>query len=181
MNAEKLMNAIGNISDRHIIEFAVIQQKEYKTLWGKVASIAACFCIILSAILIIPSVLSNVGNPQNPGDTIDPYEIIWGDSSTNENVSDYIDIATVGSVTVVDSLKKSIEDREDDAVLYAVLITETTGKSSEYIYNAFVKPLNVREQYFDHGIIFITESQINALQCPVNMAIILSPALKPTE
>ncbi len=62
MKAEKLMNAIGNINDRHIAEFAVIRQKKHKTLWFKAALAAACFCIILSAALIIPAFIpiSNV-------------------------------------------------------------------------------------------------------------------------
>ncbi len=178
MNAEKLMNAIGNISDRHIEEFAVVQRKTHKALWSKVVSAAACFCIILSAIFIIPSLLENEEGTPNVSD---PYETIWGDSSQSENVDEYINKSTKGTVIVTNSLKDLMENSESDLVLYAVLITETTGKSDEYIYNFFVKPLNVREQYLDYGIIYITESQINALICPSDMAIILSPALNPIE
>lgn len=178
MNAENLMRAIGGISDRHIEEFAIVQRKTHKALWIKVVSVTACFCVIMSAIFIIPSLLMNEQGTLN---VIDPHETIWGDSSQNENVDEYINKSIKGTVIITNSLKNSMENCESDWVLYAVLITETTGKSDEYIYNSFVKPLNIREQYIDYGIIYITESQINALTCPSDMAIILSPALNPIE
>lgn len=48
MNAEKLMRAIGGISDRHIEEFAVVKAvSSTKNKWLKIVSIAACFAIIV--------------------------------------------------------------------------------------------------------------------------------------
>lgn len=62
MKAEKLMNAIGGISDRHIVEFAEVKPVvAQKTMWIQNALIAACFCVaMMNAVLCIYN-----GNPGN--------------------------------------------------------------------------------------------------------------------
>lgn len=177
MNAEKLMNAIGNISDRHIEEFAIVTPKRQKNIWMKAVPIAACFCVLLVAIVIPNITKHEVGVHDVP----DSYEIIWCDASQNENIEKYIDKFCVGEIVVTNSLKKLMDSGDSNLALYAVLITETTGKSKEYIYRTFVKTLDVREQYLEYGIIYITENQINSLVCPQDLALILSPASNPDK
>lgn len=54
MNAEKMMRAIGSISDRHIVEFAVIKPVySSKNKCLKIISIAACFAIVIGACNIL--------------------------------------------------------------------------------------------------------------------------------
>lgn len=63
MKREKISEAMGNISSRHIKEAAEFQAEEKKPqrhTWVKWASIAACLCLIITAsVMIIPSFLNN--------------------------------------------------------------------------------------------------------------------------
>ena len=53
MNAEKLIRAIGGISDKHIEEFSVVKPVfSTKTTWLEIASIAACIAILFSIVNI---------------------------------------------------------------------------------------------------------------------------------
>ena len=63
-----------------------------------------------------------------------------------------------------------------DERLFAVLVTETTGASEEVVYETFVKPLGVEEDYLGAGIIFVTKEQLRELVCPEGLALVLSPA-----
>ena len=60
----------------------------------------------------------------------------------------------------------------------SILITETTGIPKEEIYKKFVLPLGAEESYMKNGIIFLTRKQLEKIECPDNMAIILSLAYK---
>lgn len=60
-----------------------------------------------------------------------------------------------------------------DERLFAVLVTETTGASEEVVYETFVKPLGVEEDYLGAGIIFVTKEQLRELVCPEGLALVL--------
>ena len=62
---------------------------------------------------------------------------------------------------------------------FAVLVTETTGASEEVVYETFVKPLGVEEDYLGAGIIFVTKEQLRELVCPEGLALVLSLAARP--
>ena len=72
MKREKISEAMGNISSRHINEAAEFTMEEEphksKTSWVKWASLAACFCIIVMSAILIPNILdrSDVSDV-NPG------------------------------------------------------------------------------------------------------------------
>ena len=64
MNREIISEAMGNISSRHIKEAAEFTMEEKphksKTSWVKWASVAACFClIIVASIMVIPNILND--------------------------------------------------------------------------------------------------------------------------
>ena len=64
MKREKISEAMGNISSRHIKEAAEFTMEEKphknKTSWVKWASVAACFClIIVASIMVIPNILND--------------------------------------------------------------------------------------------------------------------------
>lgn len=174
MNAEKLMSAIGGISDRHIEEFAVVKPVEtQKNTWLKIISMAACICLVVTAVIGLQNILDQ--QEQTPIVT-PPGKTIWGDSASGDKVEDYFELTDLGTIVITKSLKTAMEGVEDESTLFAVLVTETTSNDNEYVYNSFIKALNVNEDYMESGIIFITESQINDLKCPSDLALILSLA-----
>lgn len=69
MKREKISEAMGNISSRHIEEAAEFKATEKplrsKTPWVKWASIAACFCLMITAITIIIPYIACVDNGDN--------------------------------------------------------------------------------------------------------------------
>lgn len=65
MKKKLLMNAIGGISDSHIVEFADVKpQKKNATLWVKIASVAMCLALLIIA---IPAINNFV---KTPGDSV---------------------------------------------------------------------------------------------------------------
>ena len=69
MNGEKMMRAIGGISDRHIVEFAEV--KPYaanRKAWIKYVTAAACICLICIAVF---AVIQNRQVPAPPDDVTD--------------------------------------------------------------------------------------------------------------
>ena len=61
MNAIKLMNAIGSISDRYVEEAAMVKPIFFKkVLWLKIVSIAACFTVMIGTASVI---LKNFESP----------------------------------------------------------------------------------------------------------------------
>lgn len=67
MNAEKLIRAIGGISDKHIEEFSVVKPVfSTKTTWLKIASIAACIAILFSIVNIALNLLIGLSTMKLP-------------------------------------------------------------------------------------------------------------------
>lgn len=66
---------------------------------------------------------------------------------------------------------------DNEKNLFAVLVTEMTGATPEEVYNTFVKPLNINEEYLDTGVIYLSENQINTLECPPDFSLVLSLAV----
>lgn len=178
MNAEMLMNAIGGISDRHIEAFSVIEAKKYKSVRKTTVAIAACFCILLSAVVISGALLNN--NHQSDVSPGELGSIIWGEPQQNGSIDEYKKSANYGEITITNSLQNAMDSNDDATALYAVFITEATDKSNDYIYNHFVKLLFCKEEYLDYGIVYATKAQISSWVCPQDMAIVLSLALRRT-
>ena len=174
MNAERLMRAIGGISDRHIEEFAVVKPvKTRKNTWLKIISMAACICLVVIAVICLPKIIDQ---QEHISIVTPPRKTIWGDSASGDKVEDYFKQTDLGTAVITKSLKTAMEGVDDESALFAVLVTETTGKENEYVYN-FIKTMHVNEDYMESGIIFLTESQINSLKCPSDLALILSLAV----
>lgn len=101
MNAERLLNAIGGISDKHVIEFADVstlkkKRKFYKKIAG-LASIAATFIVIVSTVFFFDS--------SQPKDVIEPvdlvsingriYELIPFDSDSSDMAVSHTDVLSI--------------------------------------------------------------------------------------
>lgn len=50
MKNERLLNVIGEIDERHIIEAVPAKRKNRRTVWMKFAATAACLCLVLTGI-----------------------------------------------------------------------------------------------------------------------------------
>lgn len=176
MNAEQLMRAIGSISDRHIEEFAVVKPvAAQKYTWLKIVSMAACICFVVTAGLGLTKIL-NRHDAEQISNTTPSEKTIWGSPASSDPVEDYWEQTDTGTIVITKSLKTAMERIEDESARFAVFVTETTGKEREYVYNSFISALNVKESYMESGIIFLTMSQIRSLECPPDLALILSLA-----
>lgn len=208
MNAEKIMNAIEGISDQYIIKFAEIKRGvRPKAMWIKIAAVAACLCfaVISTALLLkntepqggrpsayIPqeseanssqsSSKPNVGNISKGEETNAPQpgETIWANGG-DQIWKDYAEQSVKGSIILADELKIMMERSGNAADVFAVWITDTTEASREEIYNSFVKPLGIDEEYMETGVIFVTAEQINAMVCPPELALVLRLGTIPYE
>ena len=177
MNGEKFMTAIYGISDKYVAECA--NEKHLYTL----KKIRARVLIAASAALVVLSVIFAANSF---------YEkqkyIIWNQNADIQEIERYYDQATAGNIVITESLKNAVAvltpssqnkpPETDEKSVFAILITETTGIPKEEIYKKFVLPLGAEESYMKNGIIFLTRKQLETIECPDNMAIILSLAYK---
>lgn len=181
MSTEKLMSAIGGISDRHILEFAVVKPVVLlKNKRFKIALAVACLCFAVmgAALFLNKSSIFYV----NTTDIPQPGKIVWGSGFTDFEANEwmyYVGQARNGTVVISGNLKSEISKAENSGAVFAVLVTETRGASREKVYESFVKPLNVDEEYMKSGVIFVTAEQIDSIVCPLDMAVVLSLADEP--
>ena len=64
MNANNFSIAMGEVSEKYVIEAANYQQKHKKTGWVKWGAVAACLCLVIVSALVIPTLLnSNAPTP----------------------------------------------------------------------------------------------------------------------
>lgn len=106
--------------------------------------------------------------------TPQPGRIVWGDNKD----SDFGLLEFKESILITGSLKNAINSSENKKDKFAVLVKETTGASKEAVYNEFVKPLQVDEDYMETEVIFATAEQINSFVCPSEFSLMLSLAVK---
>ena len=179
-----LMDAISYVDDTYLKKYfemkEVFTSKKKKRVsmirWR--ASIAASFCLIVSvlftALYLQKHQQSSVVTPLK--------NTIWASSEEVDNVEEYFGLSQTGTVIITDSLGAAMERvKDEDTTLFAVLLTETGGKETSYIYESFVRKLNAKEDYMETGIVFLTKSQIKSLECPGDLAVILSLAEKIDE
>lgn len=175
MNGEKLMGAIGGISDRHVVEFAEVKPVAvHKTLWIKAASAAACLCLIVTGTVFFLQKDSPDTPPHDVSAPTQKGEIIWGIGTGDFEYQDYTALAKKGEIVIANPLKNAMNHPENAEDIFAVSVIEATGADKETIYNTFVKPLNLEEDYLESGIVFATKEQIEAFVCPKNLALVLS-------
>lgn len=177
MNKEKVMSAIGNISDEYITECAgkylLYSRKKMRTS----LLIAACAALVIISVVFAAN-----------GFSAKQKHIVWNENADMHEIERYYDQATAGNIVITESLQNAVavmtpSDQNkpsvtDDKSVFAVLITETTGVPKEEIYREFVLPLGAEEDYMKSGIVFLTRKQLEQIKCPENMAIILSFATK---
>lgn len=175
MNGNNIMTAIGNIDDKYIMEFSQEETLKVNSSIVKktVLSIAACLCLVISAVVL----LTNNSTPNIPS----TGEKIWGTGITDNEFKNSSEQAEKGKITIADSLKNAMHNSKNKNDIFAIMVTETSGATKEKIYDSFVIPLKVEEDYMKTGIIFATEEQIESFDCPSDLSIVLFLAKKPYE
>lgn len=83
-----------------------------------------------------------------------------------------------GYVCITKELLNIYRDIKDTNVLIAVYVEELTGVSPERVYDEFIAPLNVSEDYMRTRILYISPKQIAKLTCPKDMKIVLDVVRK---
>jgi hypothetical protein len=83
-----------------------------------------------------------------------------------------------GTILILDTLKKAMAVSKNENDLFAVLVD--TDFARDHVYEVFVYHLDIDESYKKHyrdnGILFMTEQQITALECPVGFWLVLNLA-----
>ena len=83
-----------------------------------------------------------------------------------------------GYVCITEELVDMYRDVKNSNVLIAVCVEELTGVSAERVYDEFIAPLNVSEDYMRKRIIYISPEQMVKLTCPKDMKIVLDVVRK---
>lgn len=88
--------------------------------------------------------------------------------------------SVAGYVCITEKLSDMYRDIRDNNknVLIAVYVEELTGVSAERVYDEFIAPLNVSEDYMRKRIIYISPKQMAELTCPKDMMIVLDVVRK---
>lgn len=192
MRAENLMKAIGNIDDRHIEEFLIVEKriksKTIKNIYTLVASI--CVLILCSALMyghyrsLSPNegggnVVSSESEDENTTSIIDIRNVVWRTGVHSFEAIDYEKI-TGGMTVVAPSLKRAFEQYTDEDVVFAIFVEKVLGSQSE-VYHSFIKEAGVAEEYMEMGLIYATRQQVEKLSCDRNIAVVLHWAEKSEE
>ena len=161
MKREKISEAMGNISSRHIKEAAEFKAEEKphrsKNAWMKWVSIAACFCLIIVAALAIIPMLNNGNEIVDNILPTDIDKIIWGnhlgsDSDSEEGYMEW------NGFSIDTSLYEALQKYSDEYI--AVIVTKANGtKIEESECNSILDDLINRDYKNGNLYIFITKDQ----------------------
>ena len=164
MKREKISEAMGNISSRHIKEAAEFKAEEKphrsKNAWMKWVSIAACFClIIVAAFAVIP--MLNDGDGKEIVDNVLPTDIdkiIWSSHLGSDNDSDEGYMEWNG-FSVDTSLYDALQNYSNEYI--AVIMTRANGqKIEETEYNEILAKTINRDYKNGSLYLFVTRDQL---------------------
>lgn len=163
MKKEKISEAMGNISSRHIEEAAEYKAEEKphrsKTLWVKWVSIAACFCLIIVAAFAVIPMLNN-GDGNEIIDNVLPTDIdkiIWSSHLGYDNDSDEGYMEWNG-FSVDTSLYDALQNYSNEYI--AIIMTRANGqKIEETEYNEILAKIINRDYKNGSLYIFVTRDQ----------------------
>lgn len=178
MNAENLMHAIGGISDRYVAEFAEVRPVTPKRCRRhRLGALAACVCLALTAIVWV--VYNAAPFPSD--------RAIWAESADAAGLAACMERSEKGVVLLTESLQDAVSwpssnagqlvgtgtARRPTSGFLRFWLRRRPGASEEVVYETFVKPLGVEEDYLGAGIIFVTKEQLRELVCPEGLALVL--------
>ena len=112
MNAKKFSDAMSELDSKYIDEAFNYKKKAKKPVWVKWGAMAACLCLIVVAIISVPSMLNPGGN-----DNEIPGGIAGGDQNISENALQFPDdIKTIEVTYLVYSSEISRELSQDEII-----------------------------------------------------------------
>ena len=163
MKREKISEAMGNISSRHIKEAAEFKADEKphrsKTPLVKWASLAACFCLIIVAAFAVIPMLNN-GDGNEIIDNVLPTDIdkiIWSSHLGSDNDSDEGYMEWNG-FSVDTSLYDALQNYSNEYI--AVIMTRANGqKIEETEYNEILAKTINRDYKNGSLYLFVTRDQ----------------------
>lgn len=177
MTAKVLMEAIGDIDESYIMEFADVKEQKVRKIdvFKKFLAIAASVVLVVLTSMVVGKIM----NPSVVPPTIDREQVVWrqGNMSQYGEEFDFSKLVT-GNIYIGDSLADAFWNFPAEETVFAVSISEETGASKEEVYEQFVKQLGVAEEYMESGVIFATKEQIEGFSCPADMLILLRHAYK---
>ena len=94
MNAKQFSFALGKVDDKYIMESAAYERKK-KTGWQKWGIMAACFCLLSIAAVMLPGVLKGTGGTFPPG-----VPIVTGPVTSDDDQQPGIDTAQSPQVII---------------------------------------------------------------------------------
>ena len=163
MKREKISEAMGNISSRHIKEAAEFKAEEKphrsKNAWMKWVSIAACFCLIVVAAFTVIPMLNN-GDGNEIIDNVLPTDIdkiIWSNSlgSDSDSEDGYMEW---NGFSVDTSLYDALQNYSNEYI--AIIMTRANGqKIEETEYNEILAKIINRDYKNGSLYIFVTRDQ----------------------
>ena len=164
MKREKISEAMGNISSRHIKEAAEFKAEEKphrsKTPWVKWASLAACFCLIIVAAFAVIPMLNN-GDGNEIIDNVLPTDIdkiIWSSHLGSDNDSDEGYMEWNG-FSVDTSLYDALQNCSNEYI--AIIMTRANGqKIEETEYNEILAKTINRDYKNGSLYLFVTRDQL---------------------
>lgn len=169
MRKELIIDAIGNISDRHIMEFADVNSLAIVRR-RHIFSMVACICLIVTLSIVTGLFFKKeLSSPGNSG------EIIWGESDWHEyeDTTKGTETAELGVVKVSDSLAEAFANSDSESDIFAIKVYEINGMDNIDVYQQFILKLGVKETYLENGLVFATKKQVASFKCPTNMSIVL--------
>lgn len=174
MNTQHLLDAIEGIGDSYVMEFAEIRPKK-KMFLGGLAAAAACICLLLTAVLTYPK-----ENKPSVTPTMPDGNVIWG--PTYGNIwAESPEQANSGEILFTPMLEEAFARSKNPSDTFAIRVNETTGAAPEQIYEEFIKPLGIYEEYLEKGIIFATQEQAKGISAPAAFGVVLDLALESND
>ncbi len=204
MREEKLMEAIGGLDDRYILEFAQPEAAKPSAHW--LLPVAASLCLLAGAVSLYvmdggeppvsmeqPSANTTISTtvptasrePSLPQATMPeaPEILVWlaDNHHFHESGTGFGSMAETDypfdEVTILPMLQGAMEQYPDPNVRFAVVLGGVTVGFPSEVYETVAEDLGV-DWDEEQGIFFLTEEQIRSIQCPEDTALCLGLARK---
>ncbi len=185
MSETMMMDAVADIHDRYVLEFADVQPVAKVGLMRWMLPAAACLCLVLGALALrfvdgpkeppaleLPPVAGSTQSQISATPPAPPGATVWG-SLGHFGPADFETVDN-GTIWLCECLTNAMKNSKDDTDIFAVLVagfTETSPLKDTQVYQEFVLPLGAPEDFMENYTIFLTKKQIETLECPENMGI----------
>ncbi len=195
MSGKKLMEAIGGLDDRYILEFAQPEPMgRSRVHW--LLPVAASLCLLAGGLSLYfmdgekssvsleqPSTNSTLStalptasvSSTLPGavDVEALSIVIWAEGEDMLlGPGNYLEEAAypIGVVTLQPMLQNAMEQYSDPNVRYAVGLWDAAGAEEAVVYEQVTQALGL-DWNGESDVLFLTRAQIGAIQCPEGMAL----------